>query len=370
MKTFNLPDLGEGLQDAEIVSWHVSVGQRVVADQPLLVVETEKAVVEVPAPWSGTLTKQHAEAGAVISIGAPLADFELRETDEDAGAIVGELPEAPEKPPEPVISARRTVAGAAAVKAAPAVRKLATKLGVDLTTITGTGPGGTITGKDVEAATGAAPTTEAGDWEQLRGVRRVMARNMARAQAVIATTNVTDEANVTHWPGGEDVTMRLVRAVVTACKSVQALNAWYDAEKEARLLHDHIDLGLAIDTEDGLFVPVLRDAGNKQEIDLRADLDTMKRDVAARVVPPGELRGQTVTLSNFGMIGGRHATLIVMPPQVAIVGAGRITQEPRILDGEIRVCRVMPLSLTFDHRAVTGAEATRFLMAAIEDLES
>ncbi|MHA1166036.1 MAG: 2-oxo acid dehydrogenase subunit E2, partial [Alphaproteobacteria bacterium] len=147
------------------------------------------------------------------------------------------------------------------------------------------------------------------------------------------------------------------------------LNAWYDGKKEARLLHDHIDLGIAMNTEDGLFVPVLRDAGNRTEEDFRAALEAMKKDIAARTVPPEELRGQTITLSNFGMIGGRYAALVVMPPQVAIIGAGRITEEAKVIDGKIKPCRILPLSLTFDHRAVTGAEATRFLMALIKFLE-
>jgi pyruvate dehydrogenase E2 component (dihydrolipoamide acetyltransferase) len=347
MKTFTLPDLGEGLQDAEIVSWHVSEGDRVVADQPLVAVETEKAVVEVPAPWSGLVAKLHAGAGDIVKIGAPLADFDLEGVGEDAGAVVGELPKA-------------TIA-----KAAPAVRKLAQELGVDLGGVTGTGPGGAVSRKDVEAAAGAGMES----YEPLRGVRRAMARNMAQAHAEVATTNVTDEANIAHWPSGEDVTMRLVRGVIAACKAEPALNAWYDGKKQARLLHGHIDLGIAMNTEDGLFVPVLRDAGNRTEEDLRAGLEAMKKDVAARTVPPEDLRGQTITLSNFGMLGGRYAALVVMPPQVAIIGAGRITQEPRVLDGAITACRVLPLSLTFDHRAVTGAEATRFLMALIRDLE-
>lgn len=356
MKTFTLPDLGEGLADAEIVSWHVSEGSHVVADQPLVAVETEKAVVEVPAPWSGTILKLHAHPGDVVKIGNPLADFDVEGRAEDAAAVVGELPKAKEK--------AGPAAPPSSVKAAPAVRKLAQELGIDLASVTGTGPRGAITRKDVEAAGGAME-----GYEPLRGVRRAMARNMALAHAEVATTNVTEEANISHWASGEDVTATLVRAVVAACKAEPALNAWYDGKREARLLHTGIDLGIAMNTEDGLFVPVLRDAGNRSREDLRNGLEAMKANVAARTVPPEELRGQTITLSNFGMMGGRHAALVVMPPQVAILGAGRITDEPRVIDGEIRACRIMPLSLTFDHRAVTGAEATRFLMSIVKDLE-
>jgi pyruvate dehydrogenase E2 component (dihydrolipoamide acetyltransferase) len=367
MKTFTLPDLGEGLQDAEIVSWHVSAGDRVVADQPLVAVETEKAVVEVPAPWSGTVAKLRARPGDVVRIGGPLADFDTEAETQDAGAVVGELPKATESEAGVKPTPRMAATRASMVKAAPAIRALAKERGVDLAEIEGTGPEGAITSADIERAAG---TQAAGPWEPLRGVRRAMARNMSQAHAEIASTSVTDEANISSWREGEDVTARLVRAMVIACKAEPALNAWYDSKKEARRLHERIDLGIAMNTEDGLFVPVLRDAGNRQEVDLRAGLEAMKKDVSARSVPPEELKGQTITLSNFGMIGGRHAALVVMPPQVAIVGAGRITQEPRVVDGEIGIARVLPLSLTFDHRAVTGAEATRFLMAMIKELET
>ncbi len=361
MKTFTLPDLGEGLQEAEVISWHASVGDRVIADQPLLSVETDKAVVDVPAPWSGTVSKLHARPGSVVATGAPLADIETNGTQDDVGAIVGALPEAPpvkqDKYLQPAFQPQRT-------KVVPAARQLARTLGIELSEITGTGPGGTITREDVARAQPAA-----GAWEPLRGVRRAMARNMTQAHAEVATTNVTDEALLLNWSSDERVTMRLVHAMVAACGQVPALNAWYDAQRTARLMHSHIDLGMAMNTEEGLFVPVLRDVGNRSLDDIRNDFEHLKASVIDRTVAPRALRNPTITLSNFGMVGGRHAVLVTMPPQVAILGAGRITEEPRVIDGQIRPCRVVPLSLTFDHRAVTGVEATRFLMAVISDLE-
>ena len=362
MKTFALPDLGEGLQDAEVISWHVSVGDRVIADQPLLSVETDKAVVDVPAPWSGTVVKLHARPGAVVATGAPLADIETERSQADAGAIVGALPQ-----PTPGKHEAHRQAGERSlrVKAVPAVRQLARSLGIDLAGISGSGPEGAITRADVELAHASASP-----WEPLRGVRRAMARNMARAHAEVATTNVTDEAMVPHWPSDERITMRLVRAIVAACKQVPALNVWYDGERAARLVHAHVDLGMAMNTAEGLFVPVLRDAGGRALDDVHKDFERLKADVIERTALPEDLKDPTITLSNFGMAGGRHAVLVVMPPQVAILGAGRITHEPRIVDGQMKACRVLPLSLTFDHRAVTGVEATRFLMAVIEDLEN
>ena len=164
--------------------------------------------------------------------------------------------------------------------------------------------------------------------------------------------------------------MRLVRAVAAACAAEPVLNVWYDSANEGRRIHDKVDLGIAVDTPDGLFVPVLRDVGRRDEADLRGGLEAMKKDVTARTVPPEELRGATITLSNFGMMAGLHAALVVVPPQVAILGAGRVAPRVVAVDGKLAVRRMLPLSLTFDHRAVTGGEAARFLAAAIADLET
>ncbi len=369
MKTFAMPDLGEGLAEAEIVAWHVSVGDRVIADQPLVSVETDKAVVEIPAPWSGTVVKFFAEPGNVIKVGAPLAEFDLGEGHADAGAIVGTLPlVVPEHEQGPV----REEAVGVRVKAAPAVRERAKTLGVDISDLKGSGPDGAITLRDVEMAAGPGQASRHSKqhWQPLRGVRRSMARNMERAHAIVATTTVTDEANISHWPADRSVTVELMRAIAAACAREPALNAWYDGEREARLIHDQVDLGIAVNTDEGLFVPVMRDIANRSAVDLAHGLETLKADVIARTVPPVELKGQTITLSNFGMAGGRNAVLVVMPPQVAILGAGRITLEPRCVEGEIKAARVLPLSLTFDHRAVTGVEATRFLMAVVKSLEA
>lgn len=362
MTTFTLPDLGEGLQEAEIVAWHAGVGDRVIADQPLVSVETAKAVVEVPAPWSGTVVAISAQVGEVVKIGGALVDIDPDGATPDSGTVVGALPQAAAKPT--VARAGVPPAGNRA-RVSPALRKLASELGVDLATIVGSGPGGAITRTDVEAAAGSPRAAAA--FEPLRGVRRAMADAMTGARGVIPAT-VSDEAVIEAWPDDADPTIRLIRAVVAGCRAAPALNAWLDAEGRSRRLHEHIDIGLAMETEDGLFAPVLRNAGERSDADLRSGLDAMKRDLAARTVPLAELRDQTVTLSNFGMLGGLTAALTIMPPQVAILGAGRIHGAVRVVGGQIKAVRVLPLSLTFDHRAVTGAEAIRFLTAAIGDL--
>jgi pyruvate dehydrogenase E2 component (dihydrolipoamide acetyltransferase) len=362
MTTFNLPDLGEGLQEAEIVAWHVGVGDHVVADQPLVSVETEKAVVEIPAPQSGRIAKLFAGPGAIVEIGAPLVEFEAAGA-VDTGTVVGEI----RAEETPKAAAPRPAREARGVKAAPAVRALAGKLGVDLAVVSPSGPQGAVTAADVERA--AAAIGEAGPPEPLRGVRRAMAMNMERAHAEVVPATLTDVADVHDWAPGSDVTMRLIRAIVAGCAAEPALNAWYLGRDQGRRLHRKIHLGIAMDTEDGLFVPVLNDVGNRDAADLRRGLEAMKEDVRARTVPVEELRGQTITLSNFGMFGGQHAALVVLPPQVAILGAGRIYESVVARAGAPAIRRVMPLSLTFDHRPVMGGEAAHFLAAVIEDLE-
>jgi pyruvate dehydrogenase E2 component (dihydrolipoamide acetyltransferase) len=362
MTTFVLPDLGEGLQEAELVAWHIAEGDHVVADQPLVSVETEKAVVEVPSPRSGRIARLCAKPGERVKVGAALVEFDEGPR-ADTGTVVGELAAAAPAAPRPA----EPPPAAAAVRAAPAVRALAQRLGVDLKIVAASGPGGAVTSADVERASRAL--TEAGPAEPLGGVRRAMAVNMTRSHAEIVPATVCDEADIEAWPKGTDVTIRLVRAVVAGCAAVPALNAWYDGRNMERRLLGRIDLGLAVDTGDGLFVPVLRDVGGRDAADLRRGIEAMKKDVRARTVPVAELRGQTITLSNFGMFGGRFAALVIVPPQVAILGAGRIAPRAIVAGDQLVAHRLLPLSLTFDHRAVTGGEAARFLKAAIDDLE-
>lgn len=356
MKSFTLPDLGEGLQEAEIVAWHVGEGDHVVADQPLLSVETDKAVVEIPSPRSGRIARLHAAPGDIVPIGGALVDFD--EGGEDRGAIVGDLARETKRP-------RPRSEGRAEIRAAPAVRRLAAELGVDLSAVVATGPEGTVSRVDVEKAAELRP----GGAEPLRGVRRAMARNMARSHAAVVPATVNDEADIGAWGAGSDVTTRLARAIGRACAAEPALNAHLVEEGEARVLHRRVDLGIAMDTPEGLFVPVLRDVASRSREDLRRGLERMKEAVRSRTVPREELLGATITLSNFGMFGGRHAQLVVLPPQVAILGAGRLREDVRVKGGAIRTTRLLPLSLTFDHRAVMGGEAARFLATVIADLE-
>jgi pyruvate dehydrogenase E2 component (dihydrolipoamide acetyltransferase) len=354
MSTFNLPDLGEGLKEAEIVAWHVAEGDHVVVDQPLVSVETEKAVVEIPSPQAGHIARLLARPGDRVNVGAPLLIFE-EGAHAETGTVVGELAK-----PTPL-----RPAAASTVAAAPAVRARARELGVELAGIKGSGPDGVITRADVEAA--AEPTT--GRPERLRGARRTMAMNMARAWQQVVHATLHDRADIEAWRPQEDITVRLIRAIVAGCGAVPALNGSFDATILSLRQNSAIDLGLAIDSPEGLFVPVLRDAGRAGPARWREQIDAAKAGIANRSLPPSELHGATITLSNFGPIAGQQAALIVVPPQVAIIGAGRINDQSVRTATGISMHRMLPLSLTFDHRAITGGEAARFLRAIINDLE-
>lgn len=364
MKIFKLPDLGEGLQEAEIVEWHVKPGDDIAADQPLVSVETAKAIVDIPSPHSGRVARLYCEAGQIVHVGAPLAGFEGAGDEADSGTVVGEVQVGKEVHAEAPAAVSH---GATAIRATPAVRALARRLDVELEMVTPSGADGVITSADVQRV--AKILADVGPPEILRGVRRAMAQNMTLAQSEVAAATVIDDADIHAWAPGADVTIRLVRALVAGCRAEPALNAWYESHTMGRRLVRKIDVGIAIDLPEGLFVPVLRDVANRDAADLRRGLDRMRADLLARRIPPEELRGNTITLSNFGMIGGKYAAPVVVPPTVAILGAGRVHDQVLAVDGKPAVRRVLPLSLTFDHRVVTGGEAARFLGAAIADLQ-
>lgn len=207
-----------------------------------------------------------------------------------------------------------------------------------------------------------------GQPEQLKGVRRNMARVMADAHAKVVPTTLSDDADIHAWTPGNDVTGRLVRAIVAACKAVPALNAWFDGDKLTRTLHPQVDIGIAVDTDDGLFVPALRNADVLDARGVREAVNRLRAQVADRSIPASELSGYTISLSNFGMFAGRYATPVVVPPCVAIVAAGRGRYQVMPVMGGFESHKVIPISLTFDHRACTGGEAARFLKALLDDL--
>lgn len=386
MSTFALPDLGEGLQEAEIVAWHVVEGDHVTADEPLVSVETDKAITEIPSPHSGYVAHLLAKAGDRVKVGAPLVDFE-QGAHKDTGTVMGVLPEPAQKAaaPQPVAAKPAASApvistnGGRHVQAAPAARALARERKIDLSRITGTGPNGTITRQDVErvaapvAPAASAATSQApSEGEALRGMRRAMAESMSHARDAISPATLWDQADIEGWWASDrDVTTRLIRAIVAACATVPIFNAAFDDKAGTIRKNARIDLGLAVDTPDGLIVPVIRDAGGRDDRSLREDVNTLKQAARARTLATQSLRDPTITLSNFGMLAGRHAALVVVPPQVAIVGAGRVTLEAVPLDGGgVDFHHILPLSVTFDHRVVSGGDAARFMRALLASLEN
>jgi len=421
MKTFNLPDLGEGLQEAEIVSWHVKEGDTVKVDQPLLSVETAKAVVDVPSPWAGRIAKLHGKAGDIIPTHSALVDFDVeggaaapaakpaaaasaapaamktQPIEEDSGTVVGAVPTGNALMTETAIIRKKQKKTAARVKALPSVRILAKQLGVDLADVEATGKNETVTADDVRRATqgvGTAPAasstpTAAGShapvarWdmpkarsdvkygvaEPLRGPRRAMHATMSKSRSEVAECTLFDDADIHHWQAGQDITVRIIRAIVAGCRAEPELNAWYDGEKLERTLHERVDLAMAVDTPDGLIVPILREVETKNAQQLRDDLNRIKEATRARSVSPADMKDPTLTLSNFGMMAGRYATPVVVPPQVAILGTGGLRHDVVPVMGGIEVHRRIPLSLTFDHRCITGGTACRWLAAVIKDLE-
>jgi 2-oxoisovalerate dehydrogenase E2 component (dihydrolipoyl transacylase) len=398
MTTFRLPDLGEGLAEAEIVAWHVKEGDAVTADQPMASVETDKAVVEVPSPFTGRIVKLYAKAGDVVSTGKPLVDFELppgtpeprsnhNHTEQarpsgDAGTVVGFMPVSDREWIERAGSDRhQTASTRLRVRAAPSVRMLAKKLEVNLGTVGATGRGGLITIDDVLNASDfkrqgrpayrmpALSEQLAGDFETLRGPRRAMAHSMSISRDEIALCTVFDDADLHAWPQGTDITSRAIRAMVAGVKAAPTLNAIFDPNGPSRRAFEQVHLGIAVDVGDKLFVPVIRNAETLSLAELRTEVKRLKEATRNRSIAPEELRDYTITLSNFGTIAGSYATPLVVPPTVAILGTGKMRREVVATDNGIEAHKRMPLSLSFDHRCITGGEACRFLAAVIEDLE-
>jgi 2-oxoisovalerate dehydrogenase E2 component (dihydrolipoyl transacylase) len=520
---FILPDLGEGLPDAEIVKWCVEVGDKITEGETMVEMSTAKAVVEVPAPFSGTVTKLYGIAGDIILTGDPLIAATggdgaeapanelgtkdpvriepVQEDGGDAGTVVGAVVVGNEVKAEASISsdgikaspavralarkmkvdlgtlkgtgagneitlgdvrgARSGTAPAEATKATagvlssdykigPSARSLAQDLGLDLAAISPTGSRRTITKRDVLAAARtamaatnvappvaisdnvtvaagrsakAAPKVRAyardkgidlgrvqasgfentvtiddvnaalkadfaagvpisksytrplrayeisGQAERLVGPRRVMSQAMSKSNAEVCHTSIFDEADIANWPKGSDITVRIMRSIIAASMVEPAINATYNGETHEKTISPDVHLGIAVDGEKGLFVPVIKDADKLTGTELRERLNNHRQTIADGKIKPSDMSGATLTLSNFGMIAGRFATPIISIPQVAIIGIGGLFEKLVMLQGAIKNHRMIPVSLTFDHRACTGGEAARFLAALLADLE-
>lgn len=357
---FALPDVGEGLEEGEIVSWLVTPGEVVGRDQPLVEVQTDKALVELPSPVAGRIVSLAAAPGDIVKVGQVLVVLE------DGGAGASGRPQA-----------------------APAVRKLALDRGVDLATVTGTGPGGRILASDVEAAATPPPTgvrevqgprevpaTVGLGWMEpgrhpLRGIRRLTAEAMTRSWSEIPHLTTLDEVDATGLlaarkrlaEAGIDTTVGalLVAAVARGLRRYPLLNASLEpGDGGAIVVHADCNVGLAVATADGLVVPVLRAADRRSLGELGAEVRRLTAAARNRRLDVADLRGGTFTISNYGALGGRYATPLIRPPEVGIMGFGAIRPRPFVVDGEVRARPTLPWSLSADHRLIDGDLATAF----------
>ncbi|HLE42562.1 MAG TPA: dihydrolipoamide acetyltransferase family protein [Methylomirabilota bacterium] len=410
-REFKLPDLGEGLTEAEIVQLLVAEGDEVKEDQPVLLVETEKAQVELPSPFGGRVSHIHVKPGQRVKVGSTLLSFE------GGGAPAAARVRA--SAPQPARPVATPPPAGAPPAATPATRRLARELGVDLSTVKGSGPGGRITDEDVRAAAGRGPAPAKAEparapapaepgrplelhrelpvlprfeqWgpverERLIGVRRRSAEHLALAWSVIPHVTQHDQADVTdleglrrrHHPrvkerGGDlTLTVLLVKAAAIVLQAHPRFNASLDHQTGELVKKRYYHIGVAVDTPQGLVVPVVRDADRKRVRELAAELPQLVARTRDGKATLEDLRGGTFTITNTGALGGTGATPIINYPEVAILGVGRAREMPVVRDGQVVIRLILPLSLAFDHRVIDGMEAARFaadLVRLLEDPE-
>ena len=387
LREFKFPDVGEGIAEGEIVHWLVKEGDWIEEDQDLVQVETDKAVITLHSPFTGKVEKLYGKEGEVIKVGALLTTIQdggeaapaPQSEKTDSGTVVGSLGE------EKEIEIVRPIV------ATPAVRALAKQMKLDLAGVKGTGPGGRITKEDVEGAAKkiAAPLGAAVDIYgpvervSLRGLRRTVAKRMAEASKRVAAVTLWEDADITEMEQlraeekkraeamGVKLTYLpfLIKASLAALKAHPYFNATLDEDAEEIVLKKYYNIGIAVDTSDGLMVFVIKEADRKGLLDLAIESAALAEKARDRKLDLTELRGSTFTITNYGVVGVSYGTPIINHPEVAILGMGRIADRPVALNGQIVVRKIMPLSLAFDHRVIDGVEAGRFLNVVIERLE-
>ncbi|OGK95466.1 MAG: hypothetical protein A2W08_10040 [Candidatus Rokubacteria bacterium RBG_16_73_20] len=417
-RTFALPDLGEGLTEAEIVRVLVAQGDVVAEDAPLLEVETDKATVEIPSPMSGRVATIHVHPGDTVRVGAALVTFEDAGAPSTAPRAGGAPPPRPAPPPAAVRSAAAPAPPAAGpVPATPATRRLARELGVDLRAVRGSGPGGRVTDDDVRASAGApaaapprtlaapehpavarplatvgaapAPLPRFEQWgpverQPLSHLRRTIAERMTLAATLIPHVTHLDRADVTDLDAliqrsleagrarGVTLTLTsfLLKAAALALGEHPRFNASLDPAAGELIVKRYCHLGVAVATERGLIVPVLRDVDRKPLLEVQRELTALAARVREGKATLEDLHGGCFTITNLGALGGTGAIPIINYPEVAILGVARARLEPVVRDGRIEPRMLLPLTLTFDHRVADGADGARFAAAIVRRLEA
>jgi 2-oxoisovalerate dehydrogenase E2 component (dihydrolipoyl transacylase) len=385
IRQFLLPDLGEGLEDAEVVTWRVKEGDRVELNQVLGELNTAKALVEIPSPWEGTIEKLHASEGDVVKVGEPLVSIRIEGDAEEqkskrTAVLVGYGVEEEEPAAASPTAPTDRRPSRTPVAASPPVRRLAKELGVDLASVTGTGPQGRVTREDVARVAEAAPTREEAPGDEripVKGVRRLVAEKMARSSREIphVTTFLTVDASHLEAFRNELKTKVtalpiVVRAFVEIIKEYRSLNASFDPEAHEIVLRGDVHVGIATDTERGLLVPVVRHAHRMGIDELAAEVSRLVQAARAGKSKPEELTGGTVTVTNVGSFGAESGTPIINFPESSILAVGVIEPRALVVDGQVEARPAVTLSLTFDHRVFDGAEAGRALKALGDLLES
>ncbi len=405
---FKLPDLGEGVEAGDVVGVLVAEGDTIEIDQGVVELETDKALVEVPSSVAGTVTKIHISAGDRVPVGSLLISVEEGEqqvsAEPEAEAPVPapkEEPASTAKAPAPTPSRPPApTSNGDPIPAAPSTRRLARELGVDLTQVAGSGPGGRISQDDVKAAVrdrqtgGIAPTApvELPDFSRwgnierqpLSKVRQIIAKNMSQAWQQVAHVTQFDRADVTDLEAFRQrnkekteasgakltPTVLALKAIITALKTFPQFNASLDAGANDIILKHYYNLGIAVDTERGLLVPVIKDVDRKDILELALELGDISNRARTNKIGLDELQGGTFTVTNLGSLGVGEFTPIVNHPEVAIMGLGRAREEATVREGRIEPRLIMPLALSYDHRVIDGADGARFMRKIVDALEN
>jgi len=411
MVDIKFPDVGEGITEGTLVKWLVKIGDEIKADQAVAEIETDKAIVEIPTPKAGKVSKLFGKEGDILKVGSILATLSMPGEEIPTAKALEKQPEIkpqeikhvevtpgikqPEKPSE------KQPEVPSSVLAAPATRRLARELGVDISKVQGSGPGGRVTDEDVKKFAEApqkaaeakpsevtqpevAPEIKALEERiPIKGIRKTIGERMVKSLFTAPHVVSMDEADVT-----ELVTLRekekkaaeekgikltylafIVKAVTVALKQHPYLNASLDSQKNEIVLKRYYNIGVAVDTPEGLMVPVIKNADQKSIMELAKETEKLAEEARTRKIKLTDLKGNTFTITNIGSIGGLFSTPIINPPDVAILGVHRIRDMAVVIDGEIKIRKILPLVLSFDHRVLDGAQAARFMNTLMEHLK-
>lgn len=434
---FRFPDVGEGITEGQLVKWNVKQGDRVLLDQVLCEIETDKAIVKIPSPKKGIIAKQNGKEGDVIKVGDVLVEIEEEGTlttdilghinppskertsqnpaKRTSSTVIGELEEAPEEEPLLPSLLPPPISPTLQILAMPSVRKLARELNIAIETVTGSGHDGRILetdirqaakGVQVSVATNLNPSTQESplpqislppptverkydlygyvERVQLKGFRKVISQHMDESHLKTAGVTHMDEADITllcefrerekilYEPKGIKLTYLpfVVKAVITSLRVHPYFNATLDEKTNEIVLKKYYNIGIACDTPEGLMVPIIKNAHQKSILSIAKEISSLALSARDRSINPMDLKGGTFTITNLGSIGGLHFTPIINHPEVAILGMGRLQERVVVKNKTIDVRTILPLSLTFDHRVVDGAEAARFMNEIKEHLEN